>query len=197
MNRLLFWRASRLFKRLQAHLPAHGHILDVGSGTGHNSDLIETMTGLQVAKIDVTNMNIVGNPVTLYDGKHIPFPDHTFQAVLALFILHYIANPVSFLLELKRTGTGRFLVIQSVYTNSFGRVVLKLRDLLQGRGAFHVASALKLVPSGLCTMQPLHFYTRTELATLFEKTGFRIAEHTKAPWPGLGVSRDLYVLQPS
>lgn len=194
MDLILWRRATQLFERLQPHFPDHGRLLDLGSGTGHNSVVIENRVGLCVTKLDVADMNVVGSPVVLYDGSEIPFCDHVFQGVLALFIMHYLPSPLEFLQEVKRVGNDRILIIQSVYENRIGLWVLKMREWLQGRGAFHVAKFMNFVPSGPCTMQPVHFYTHRELEDLFEQAGLRIAEHTRAPWVGCGVSRDLYVL---
>jgi hypothetical protein len=195
LDRVLRRRALHIFVRLRPHLPHEGRLLDVGSGTGHNAAAIESLTGLHVTKLDVTDMNVVGRPVALYDGEHLPFDGQTFRATLALFILHYVSEPVSFLRELQRAGGGRCLMVQSVYTTSFGGQVLKIREFIQGRAAFLVARSLAFVPRGRCTMRPLRFYTREELASVFERAGLEIVAHTRSPWIVLGVSRDLYVLQ--
>lgn len=195
MNHILLRRAYRLLERLKPHLPAAGPILDVGSGTGHNALVIEHSTGLQVTEVDVTNMNALGRPVVLYDGLHLPFGGGTFRAAIMLFVLHYLPNPVSVLREIRRVCIGRILIIQSVYTKPSGRLVLQMREWLQGRAAFYLASWLRFVPTGPCTMQPLHYFTREELHALFRQAGLHIIASSASPWPGLEVSRDLYVLE--
>jgi SAM-dependent methyltransferase len=195
MHGILRRRAEQLFKRLQPHLPVAGRTLDVGSGTGHNGAAIEKHTRLSVVKLDVTDMNAVGGPVVVYDGEKIPFPDQAFQVVISLFVLQYIADPVAFLSELRRTGRGRLLIIQSVYAGVLGEVVLRAREFVQGRGAFRAARALKLVPNGADRMRPVHFYTLEELQAVFERAELEVVEHHRSRWLGLGVSRDLYVLE--
>lgn len=195
LDHVLQKRALDLFGRLRQHLPDTGMALDVGSGTGHNAACIEAKTSLTVIKVDVTDVNTVGRPVLLYDGRNLPFGDQTFDAVLALFMLHYVPDPAAFLRELGRTASGCTLLIQSVYTTPAGRLVLTLRELLQGRAAFHLARAVNAIPAARCAMQPLRFFNRDELAAVIAKAGMRIEAHVPCPWRGLGVSRDLYVLR--
>ena len=99
------------------------------------------------------------------------------QVVISLFVLQYIADPVAFLSELRRTGRGRLLIIQSVYAGVLGEVVLRAREFVQGRGAFRAARALKLVPNGADRMRPVHFYTLEELQAVFERAELEVVEH--------------------
>jgi len=195
MNRILARRARQLLGRLAPHLPREGRLLDVGSGTGHNAAAIEDATRLQVTEMDVTDLNTKGRQLVLFDGQNIPFGNSDFDAVLLLYVLHYAADPMGLVQELGRVARTRVIIMQSVYYGPIGRVVLWLRDWIQGRLAFRVAARLGLVPRGPCPMQPMRYYTRKELAAVFQKANLRILTRSDSPWPCLGLSRDLYVLE--
>ena len=139
LNRMMYRRGYLLFERLNPHLPDHGKLLDVGSGTGHNAKIIEDKMELDVTELDVTDMNTLGRPVTIYDGLNIPFKDRAFDCVMMLFALHYVANPTLLLKELHRVSSQRILLLQSTWSGAWGKSVLHTREWMEGRGAFRIA----------------------------------------------------------
>lgn len=188
-------RARQLTARLLRHIPPDGLLLDVGSGTGHNAEAFRSFSSLKVMEMDVVDLNVVGSSVVLFDGRNIPFATRSIDAATLLFVLHYVDDPAGLLSELQRTSRGRLLVMQSVYQGLAGRATLWIRELLQGRLAFHASVALRVVRAGTCPLKPKRYYTRESLEADFSRAGLKIVGHEAAPWPGLGVSRDLYVLE--
>lgn len=195
MNRILWRRGQKLAALLKPYLPAQGRLLDVGSGTGHNAAAIEADFDLSVTEVDVVDMNAVGRPVELYDGKTLPFDNRSFDATMLLFVLHYAPDPAGLLRELHRVTAGRIFVMQSVYDGPVGRAVLWVREWLQGRFAFEVASRLGFVPRSPCSMKPLHYFTRESLAAIFQQAGLRVVARSASAWPGARLHRDFYVLE--
>lgn len=77
-------------------LRAGGKILNIGCGTGSLDGLLSEL-GFEVTGIDVSEQSIKkakrANPNVRYDvfdGKHMPFPDETFDLCLAVCVYHHI-----------------------------------------------------------------------------------------------------------
>ena len=58
-------RARQLLDQVAAWLPDQGAVLDLGSGTGHLSALLEREMGLEVVTADVSDIHVVGRPPVL------------------------------------------------------------------------------------------------------------------------------------
>lgn len=197
LDRILARRARHVLARLRPHLPPRGMVLDVGSGTGHNASAIENSTGLRVAELDVADINALGRPVVLFDGRTIPFATRSFDAATLLFVLHYVPDPERLLRELIRVSRGPVLVLQSVHAGPAAEMALRIRECIQGRLAFRIAARAGLIPSGPCPLAPLRYYTRRALHALFARAGLRVAAWSASSRIAPCLSRDLYVLERS
>ena len=188
-------RARDLFARLAPHLPNRGTIADVGSGTGHNAEHIREHTALAVCEYDVADLHWVGAGPTLISEHAIPTHDRRFASLLLLFVLQYVDSVPSLLLETSRVAEGPVIVLQSTYSGAWGRCVLRLREFCWGRGAYAFAALLGLVSRVDCPLEPRRYFTRAELVEEFRLAGFAVRTVLPANWPGLHVSRDLFVLE--
>ncbi len=194
-DRIMVHRARSLFERVGPHLPSSGTIADIGSGTGHNAEEIRRRTTLSVCEFDVADLHWVGPGPTIFDGGRLPADDGAFEGLLMLFVLQYVDSPQELLSEVRRVTSGPVIVVQSVYRGWRGRTVLGLREFVWGRLALRVAVGLRVLQPVECPLSPRRYFTRPDLNRLFEAAGLVVVKCQPAEWIGLGVSRDLYVLE--
>jgi ubiquinone/menaquinone biosynthesis C-methylase UbiE len=109
LSNLVQWsdgiRAGRLAHLLKPHLS--GHILDVGCWNG---DLARRLS-LDMVGIDVVAPPTPAIPVTLFDGRHIPFGHRQFDTALCCFVLHHAEDQDALLAKMKRVS-GRIVVVE-------------------------------------------------------------------------------------
>ena len=90
-------------------------MLDVGAGESPWRDLL---THVDYVGIDVDTADQFGmrrNPsVTYYDGKHIPFPDASFDHVLCVEVLEHVDDPRGFVREVARVLRPRGSLVLTV-----------------------------------------------------------------------------------
>jgi hypothetical protein len=190
-------RARALFLRLSPHLPFAGTIADVGSGTGHNAEAIRHRTALVINEYDVVDLHWVGPGPTLMSDNSVPAHDHCFTSLLLLFVLQYPESVSRLLLEASRVTQGSVIILQSTYTGALGLFVLRLRECFWGKVTFHLAVFIKLICYDDWPLRPRRFFTRRELLEEFHRCGFVVRKIHQSRWPGLNVSRDLFVLEAS
>ncbi|WP_201313624.1 class I SAM-dependent methyltransferase [Dyella sp. EPa41] len=88
-------------------LPAGGRILELGAGDGWQASIL-TQHGFTVTAIDVEGVAAGSTqyaPVTLYDGRTLPFPDDSFDAVYSSNVLEHIKDFDRIQAELARVLT--------------------------------------------------------------------------------------------
>lgn len=193
MHGWLHRRAGALCERLARHLPERGPLLDVGSGTGHNALALARHTGQRVVQVDVADLSCIGTPPLRFDGRRLPFGADRFSAALLLFVLHYAADPVALLAEVRRVCRGPILLLQSTYSGALTRRALAARELAMGRAALGAARAVCLLPpADDTTLQPRGDFTRPQVMQLAARAG--LAVRCCEPSTPFGLSRDLYVL---
>lgn len=138
-------RAHQLMEQMRAWLPADGPVLDLGSGTGHLSNRLESDLGLEVVTADVSDMHVVGRPPVLIADGVLPFEGQKFTAALLVFMLAYPKHPASVLTEVARVTRGPIIVVQSLHANRFGYAWLRVREFVWTIVAFHVSKGRKSV----------------------------------------------------
>jgi 2-polyprenyl-3-methyl-5-hydroxy-6-metoxy-1,4-benzoquinol methylase len=93
-------------------------ILDVGCGVGQVvRDLASwgfAASGIDVSQTSIAMAQEHSATCQVYDGKTIPFPDQTFEAVGAFNVLEHVEEPVAFLDEMNRVlRSGGTMLISS------------------------------------------------------------------------------------
>lgn len=97
-------------------LPAGGKILELGAGDGWQASLL-AQQGFTVTALDVESTASVDKhyvPVTLYDGRTLPFPDGSFDAVFSSNVLEHVRDFESIQAELARVLTPGGVAVHCV-----------------------------------------------------------------------------------
>ena len=189
-------RAGSLLRRIGDWLPVSGVLADVGSGTGHNAEAIRHQCRLSVSEFDIANIHWIGPGAMLFDGNRIPSEDKNFDCVLLLFVLQYPESPLQLLTEAGRVSRGSIIVVQSTYRSRLGDLVLSVREFIWGRFAFAFAIFFRIVKPVDCPLWARRRLTREDLTKLFADAKLRVKYFQAADWAGLGISRDLFLLEP-
>jgi 2-polyprenyl-3-methyl-5-hydroxy-6-metoxy-1,4-benzoquinol methylase len=97
-------------------LPVGGRILELGAGDGWQASILArhgfTVTALDVASTEAAATQYV--PVTIYDGRTIPFPDGSFDAVFSSNVLEHVKDFDRIQAELARVLTTDGVAVHCV-----------------------------------------------------------------------------------
>ncbi len=131
---------------------ARGDVLEVGVGTGRNLDLYPE--GVQLIGIDVSEGMLTkararaarlgrsGAGLRIADAEHLPFPDDTFDTVVATCVFCSVDDPVRGLSEVARVvkPAGRVPLLEHVRPRNplAAQVSDRLDPLLRRTLGFHV-----------------------------------------------------------
>jgi SAM-dependent methyltransferase len=175
-------RARQLMESVRTWLPSAGPVLDVGSGTGHLSALMERELGLEVVGADVSDIHVAGRPPVLITDGVFPFAERTFSAALLFFMLHYPSDPAAVLAEAARVTRGPIILIQSLHSGGVSYAWLRVREFVWTYVAFHASKIIGYVPSGSeFTMRARRFYTAEALGRDLAAAGLRITSRKQRP----------------
>lgn len=86
--------------------------------------------GISVTGVDVKDYNATLDPVTIYDGRRLPFADGSFDAVIINSVLHHCDDPEGVLREAVRVSRNRLQVLEDIFSNPLGLQFLKFNDWL-------------------------------------------------------------------
>ena len=168
-------RARQLMEQVRPWLPTEGPVLDLGSGTGHVSDLLEREIGLDVITADVSDIHVVGRPPILIADGVLPFEEGTFSAALLFFMLAYPQDPAAVLAEAARVTRGPIILVQSLYSGRVGYTWHRVREFVWTIAAFHISKLIGYVPADATfAMHTRRFYTDRELRREVDAAGLRI-----------------------
>ena len=175
-------RSRQLMEQVGMWLPNEGPVLDLGSGTGHLSAMLERELGLDVVTADVSDMHVVGRPPVLIADGVLPFEKETFSAALLFFMLAYPDDPTAVLAEAARVTRGPIIVVQTLYSGRLGYVWHRGRELLWTIVAFHVSKLVGYVPpTAKFTMHTRRFFTAQALRREVVAAGLQIRARRERP----------------
>src|SRR6185295_18024588 len=81
--------------RIASYLPPGARVLEIGGGSGYQALRLGQL-GFEVCAVDVAGSTYAADmvfPVQIYDGKHLPFPDESFDVVFSSNVLEHIREP--------------------------------------------------------------------------------------------------------
>jgi ubiquinone/menaquinone biosynthesis C-methylase UbiE len=100
-------------------------ILDVGAGDCRLDVLLKKKVGCEVVPVDVEDFNETELTLTMFDGKRLPFPDDSFDAVLLIFVLHHAEDAQAVLAEARRVSRKSVIVFEDVTSNFWDRMMFR------------------------------------------------------------------------
>ncbi len=171
-------RADRVAQILRPHI--HGRTLDVGCWNGE----VASRLGDAVVGLDVVQPPKPRIPVTLFDGRTIPYPDRAFDTVLCCTALHHADDQDALLAEMLRVGR-RIVILEDSFDSTAERISVTLLHAIGSR-----LVSLPYRRDG--------FRTSSEWCNLFERHGLRVAHCERHPGvqPGwLFLRHPLFVLE--
>jgi len=110
-------------------LPESGRVLDVGCGDGGVSQaILRLRPALHIEGIEVLPRGTPEISVSAYDGKHIPFADKSFDAVMFVDVLHHTADPAQLLLDAARVAAKCVVIKDHTAEGLLAHATLRLMD---------------------------------------------------------------------
>lgn len=108
------FRAEGVVGWFGRYLQSGDKVLDIGAGSCNIVEVLQDK-GFDATPLDLRNVSLVPSiqPV-LYDGRHIPFEDKSFDVALLVFILHHTSEPEAIIKEASRVAR-RLVVIEDIY----------------------------------------------------------------------------------
>jgi SAM-dependent methyltransferase len=132
LDKALESRSDSVFKSIAPYLEG-GSILDIGTGNGMVAKLIHDRTKMHVEIMDVLDYNRSGLPLTVYDGRNIPFGTGQFDMSLVGMVYHHADHPVELIAETARVTKKRAIVIESISLNQLHRSTQAFVDWFYNR----------------------------------------------------------------
>lgn len=116
-----YWREKVIARQFSAHLHKGSTVLDVGAGGGKLAQVLLDEKGVAVELIDVVDHNVTSLPLTLYDGRKLPYADDSFDTCLLVFVLHHADDVARLLSEVRRVARRQVIVVEDTPKNALER----------------------------------------------------------------------------
>lgn len=161
------WWAPLITKEIGEFVAQGDRVLDIGAGGGWIGKRLSDSRGATVTLLDVADMNRTNLPLKVYDGKHMPFPDSSFDTCLLLFVLHHCDDPMKVFAEAVRVAGKRLVIFEDTFRNPFEKFLACANDWISN-SPFFLAEPLKM-------NMPFHYRQVAEWEDIFKKLSLRVA----------------------
>jgi SAM-dependent methyltransferase len=107
------------------HLDRGMSVLDVGCGEGYVGEELLSRGAREVHGVDIVDIRrLCRASFSLYDGRHIPFPDDRFDLVMLNFVLHHVpdAHKIELVREAMRVTRAKVFILEDTPTSAFDRI---------------------------------------------------------------------------
>lgn len=122
-------RVGKLCEHLGALIPDGATVLDVGCGDGMLARLIqESRPDIEIQGIDVSVREKTHAHVKEFDGKVIPFADHSFDVVMFVDVLHHTEDVAVLLKEAARVAKKCVILKDHTDEGFLSNTTLRLMD---------------------------------------------------------------------
>jgi SAM-dependent methyltransferase len=123
-------RATCIVESLARHIEQADSLLDVGCGDGvYALELAKAVGARKLSGVDVHVRPTAQIEVQPYDGRHLPFPDKSFDAVSIIDVLHHCEDPGAVLSEAVRVARQVVAVKDHFAFGLVSRKLLLLMDV--------------------------------------------------------------------
>ncbi len=165
-------RSVLFARRIAALLPENARVLDFGCGNMYTSqEIVKINPSVHITGIDVIRDQNLDNAhldsknldFKLLETRALPFPDNSFDATVALTVMHHTDDPEYYLSELKRVTrpNGSIILFEEMYINSFDKFIISSHDWI-----------LNKLKEGVPV--PLNFRSHRHYLEEFQKQGLEI-----------------------
>jgi SAM-dependent methyltransferase len=167
-------RVRRLAELLAELIPQNFSVLDVGCGDGRlDKLLLQRRPDLRIQGVEVSTRPQESFPITYFDGKTLPFPDQSFDAVMFVDVLHHTDDPMVLLREAARVARQQIILKDHTKQGIFAGARLRFMDYV---GNAHHGVAL-----------PFNYWTPQQWGEAEGRLGLARQKEIKRlhlyPWP--------------
>ena len=160
------WWAPSITKEIEEFIIREASVLDIGAGGGWIAKRLSDSRGAKVTLLDVADMNRTNLPLKVYDGKHMPFGDSSFDNCLLLFVLHHCEDPLLVLREAVRISKKRLVIFEDTFRSPFEKFLCGLNDWISN-SPFFLANPFKM-------NMPFHYRKVAEWEDVFKKLSLKV-----------------------
>lgn len=122
-------RTQILADAISRLLPEAAHVLDIGTGDGRIASLWQTLrSDLHVEGVDVLVRDQTYIPVHPFDGQTIPYPNHSFDAVTFVDVLHHTDDPMRLIAEAARVARHSVIIKDHLAESTLDHAILRFMD---------------------------------------------------------------------
>jgi SAM-dependent methyltransferase len=123
------WRDQRIIDGVARALGQVDSFLDVGCGDGYITRAIADRVGARhVEGVELSVPPSAHVPIRRYNGRDLPFPDGSFEAVVLVDVLHHCDDPQRVLDEAVRVAARQVVIKDHLAFGSKSRWVLRVMD---------------------------------------------------------------------
>jgi SAM-dependent methyltransferase len=166
-------------------IPPRSRVLEFGAGRGEQAKMLADR-GFDVVAIDLADSSYSGSrvwPVIDYDGRHIPLPDHSIDAIFSSNVLEHVEDLKTILAEFRRVLKPGGIEVHAMPTTAwrFWTFVAGVPAAFQAAFARNLkAFAGALLPIGHGTssegFSELWTFSRTAWRKVFRNNGHVVVE---------------------
>ncbi len=129
-TKLEYSRRTRVLSSLITTLiPENARVLDVGCGDGDiDEQILKKRQDITIEGIDILMRNKTKIPVTLFNGRDIPFPDNSFDCILFIDVLHHTEEPDMLIEEANRASKKYIIIKDHRATSKLDHYILRFMD---------------------------------------------------------------------